>query len=1702
MSKEFVLFDKDELSFSNKFLRLMDLLVTNKSSSRLECLILFGVFYLQILSGFFSSQIGVLDKVNSNSDILLDYVQKIVRVKDLFIDNHTGFQIALILMLVALASFSLYVVYIISSITKNTFYTYKEVLINFFLKSFLFVGFIPILDLSLANLCFEDYNPNFQDIKCDISTNVLPFVLAIFLIFYSIFLSFFINIFYVDSHFLSNSFYARMSYNYEIYLTLNNIIYCVLLSQAKYIGQEVFLIYNFIISLVMLKVYFNKYLFYDPITNLVVGVFHILYAWTGIFFLLFYYLDFHEKGIIYLIGCVIIIVLYYNLKIKLENKILLKTPFHKIDNKYHLLYYLKTLLDKINNFEANAEDKAQLIGIIQLHMIECPNPDCTVKHRDKKIYLPVTNEWSYRDKNEVNDKVFLVSLLLVIINYFINQSFYSADMLINLSLYYLTVIGNYCQAMVIYKKVKEMKLTLQEKFSFTRLKFLISKTLVEKLKPPNEGCPLLEDLNCTLYFKYDDLSHKFFDEINNDINLSLEFWKCFKVHNETNRPLDFNKIFNLTDKIRITKSKIDRIWQELFSTYSGVNDLFDLYENYVEQINDDDLLKRELETIKNRNQNSTEHIQLNFYNILFKEETGILIANGDKTKEGIIEKTNDEIEKIFLYKADELKGLNVNILMPRMFERLHKGFMERYSEIGEKRIMDRQFKTFAKDKENSLIPITLCVKLFPLLSDHIYYCALVTKENLDDVVLIDKSYNIQGISKKLLQKFEIDSKTIFYQMDIPFYVVCRDFIKFYTTYIKPKRNSNKVHLLDLEEDKREDSDEEAELFELTENLELEYEIRIPQFLLDYVTTVNRRETKIDVKLMRTNSLETDDFKGDTSEIGDENENLIEETPINNGNNAKLSISKQTDEDKDFINRIQPYRTMFDTHKYNDLYDLIDKNYSEHPTKEHKFNFNFSIHRFGEEKRNKAYVIRCMNQKNEDEGDSQHGKKEKDSKSNTVKTKKLNNKLEQMTTLYEIYPEERVVIDTKHKDYLKLVNENKEFAKVQSVYKDEIQNSSKIFGIRQHETAIDEENSSQSSASGFNDNLSKKSRIEEIRSNIMKNISNFYALKWIKIIFIIMFILTAGFCGCYLIIYQMMCNHIQDLSDLNINYFQSTIWLSNIIGSLISMRKIWEYRFNNEDLYFNTYISDQSDYFDTLQSSSVEWYDKILKNFGMIEQKMSLYYSGNDIQPLWNEGSITYPSSVITDNESYPLALSLVLSENNKLIQDPYFSIKALMNNLTDAEDLKRVKYAFYISVENSINNVIPQQLEMLNKITQDFMVFNSNNMIYVLIVIISYGFIMIILSMLYLIFLYLTNKNMQEGFEKASMIKNDKIDETIKKIENFNKNHLSKYRQKEIRSLDDETRVPETNFSVVNNTSNTAASTEKYKSFSGDTKKYKNLKILSYSYFQVIFLIAIISCILVPLYFISFGMVEDTNMIFNIETFILGRLSYASHNTVNIKCSIANCGINKPINNTNTFLTAIQNENIVRQIIDFPELNDFYNNKFLLNACLVLYNSTQPEYTTCMNDVIIKSANNTDSLLKLLDETISIISKDRDMKTGKTITNAMNKTIPFANKYLFETTYFNELETIFYKFITPISDNFSLVVKNSLSSYLRLRQITIIILVCVFAICIMIFAIYVIFIFINKLIHLLSVSRCILRIIPTVVITHTQELEIWIESKY
>lgn len=86
-----------------------------------------------------------------------------------------------------------------------------------------------------------------------------------------------------------------------------------------------------------------------------------------------------------------------------------------------------------------------------MQYIECHYPNCLLKTKED-IYLPLTNKWSDKNKKEIEDEVFLKNFIIIVMNYFIYKETYTADLYLNLSLYYLKIIGNYCQAIYIIKR--------------------------------------------------------------------------------------------------------------------------------------------------------------------------------------------------------------------------------------------------------------------------------------------------------------------------------------------------------------------------------------------------------------------------------------------------------------------------------------------------------------------------------------------------------------------------------------------------------------------------------------------------------------------------------------------------------------------------------------------------------------------------------------------------------------------------------------------------------------------------------------------------------------------------------------------------------------------------------------------------------------------------------------------------------------------------------------------------------------------------------------------------------------------------------------------------------------------------------------------------------------------------------------------------
>ena len=156
---EINLYEKNQLTAKDKFYILMNLLVSNQSSTRMECALFFTILYIQYLSEFFSPSINVFNTSHSHFDNILYYFQKISRLKNLIDEHNTNESLHLILTCLLLLYdilLTLILLFSIITIQKNSLYSSFKKVINYIIKSLLYIIYNINLDFCFSYLSYPN----------------------------------------------------------------------------------------------------------------------------------------------------------------------------------------------------------------------------------------------------------------------------------------------------------------------------------------------------------------------------------------------------------------------------------------------------------------------------------------------------------------------------------------------------------------------------------------------------------------------------------------------------------------------------------------------------------------------------------------------------------------------------------------------------------------------------------------------------------------------------------------------------------------------------------------------------------------------------------------------------------------------------------------------------------------------------------------------------------------------------------------------------------------------------------------------------------------------------------------------------------------------------------------------------------------------------------------------------------------------------------------------------------------------------------------------------------------------------------------------------------------------------------------------------------------------------------------------------------
>ncbi|MGE0081877.1 MAG: diguanylate cyclase, partial [Thiohalomonadaceae bacterium] len=142
--------------------------------------------------------------------------------------------------------------------------------------------------------------------------------------------------------------------------------------------------------------------------------------------------------------------------------------------------------------------------------------------------------------------------------------------------------------------------------------------------------------------------------------------------------------------------------------------------------------------------------------ILDNAGEGIITIN----QEGCIETFNNAAEQLFQYRAGEVLGRNVSVLMPQPTRDEHDGYIQRYLASGEGRIIGTEMNVTARRKDGTLFPMSIKVSEIVLEGRH-YFTAIVSdiserKAMLDHLRQLAEHDSLTGLYNRQYFLEELD----------------------------------------------------------------------------------------------------------------------------------------------------------------------------------------------------------------------------------------------------------------------------------------------------------------------------------------------------------------------------------------------------------------------------------------------------------------------------------------------------------------------------------------------------------------------------------------------------------------------------------------------------------------------------------------------------------------------------------------------------------------------------------------------------------------------------------------------------------------------------------------------------------------------------------------------------------------------------------
>ena len=476
---------------------------------------------------------------------------------------------------------------------------------------------------------------------------------------------------------------------------------------------------------------------------------------------------------LFLISIIIIIIYIFIYQNEQINYILI--DYSEINNPFDYSYYISVFYKIIKNKNNSRDYYTILESLISKIEQNCIIPECPIKKYAENI------------KNGVDCPFLLNQYCEKLFEYGIAK--FSED--VSLKNYYsifLIMDMNYKnKALMILNSIKKKTLSFLDNYDIYRTLRLIEKTKTSILNKKNS------------VFEYRKKSQEFKDLIKKLIGLYYEFISLLldsKLQNIDN----FNKIHKIGSKIMKLNPKIEEKYNNLTKIKTGNIEIIKLYSEFVEGIlRDEEKLEKCKNISKLKYSTDFKTYEKDYSNLdmkILSDKINLpyLIMSTHKEQIGKIVDVSLSTLKIFGYTKNELIGQNINILIPKIFAKIHDSLIREQYEKDKLRLLENlnskklYFPEFIKKdvcgitKMNFLINLKMKIYFIKTEDNILLYVAeienyipiinLIKNVNSDTrfCILTDQNLIIQNFTPNCLEYLKLKAEYINSNINIVNYI--------------------------------------------------------------------------------------------------------------------------------------------------------------------------------------------------------------------------------------------------------------------------------------------------------------------------------------------------------------------------------------------------------------------------------------------------------------------------------------------------------------------------------------------------------------------------------------------------------------------------------------------------------------------------------------------------------------------------------------------------------------------------------------------------------------------------------------------------------------------------------------------------------------------------------------------------------------------